>query len=157
MVDIDGKATNGQAITLASGALLSVNADGGLRYDPNGKFDGLTDSQRATDSFTYTIADEHGARGTATATISIQGKNDLPVANADWFFTDEDSAVRFSVLDNDEDPDAGGLGQGETATDTFTYVVDDVVGGRGTGLVTVTVGGVADLLMIDANTVLQLP
>ena len=40
--------------------------------------------------------------------------------------------------------DFGGLRPGETATDTFTYVVDDFVGGRSTGLVTVTVGGVAD-------------
>ena len=48
--------TSAQTITLASGALLSVNADGGLRYDPNGKFDGLTDFERAIDSFTYTIA-----------------------------------------------------------------------------------------------------
>ena len=44
------------------------------------------------------------------------------------------------------DPAAGfaALGPGETATDTFTYVVDDFVGGRGIGVVTVTVGGVAN-------------
>ena len=77
VVSVDGQSAHvGATITLASGALLTVNADGCLSYDPNGKFDGLTDFQRATDGFTYTITDEHGATATTTATISIQGKND---------------------------------------------------------------------------------
>ena len=138
-------------------------------YDPNGKFDGLTDFEQAIDGFT-TITDEHGATATTTATISIQGKNDPPV-RGDRAVTDQDSAV-VSVPINDPDPDAGGnlegasidtaqtrgsvrmnadgsltydpgrvrrLRPGETATVTFTYVVDDFVGARSTGVVTVTV------------------
>lgn len=176
IIAIDGLAANvGRTIALASGALLTVEANGTLTYDPNGRFTGLTDFERATDSFTYTIADGSGLQSTATVTVQIQGKNDDPVANADTVITDADSSVRIPVLINDTDPDAGGnlrvlevdtantqgrvringdgtltwdaggafnhLAAGEEATDTFSYVVDDFVGGRSTAVVTVTVVG----------------
>ncbi|PZP26644.1 retention module-containing protein [Pseudomonas kuykendallii] len=90
--DADGDAiavtaVNGQpltgTITLASGALLTVNADGSFSYDPNGKFDALTAGQVGKDSFTYTISDGHGGTDTATATITIIGTNDAPVIAGD--------------------------------------------------------------------------
>ena len=179
IIAINGVAANvGRTITLASGALLTVEADGRLTYDPNGRFAGLTDFQRATDSFSYTIADGSGATSTATVTVQIQGANDPPAAVADAAITDADAAVRIPVLINDADPDAGGnlrvleldtsgshgsvrinadgtltwspgsafddLAPGERATDTFRYVVDDFVGGRSTGVVTITIVGRAD-------------
>ena len=62
-------------------------------------------------------------------------------------------AGRFETLD-----------EGETGTDTITYTVADRRGGEFTGTVKVTIIGandapraLADLLMIDANTILQLP
>gem|GEM_PF-2535511 len=90
--DADGDAiavtaVNGQplsgTITLASGALLTVNADGSFSYNPNGKFDALTAGQVGKDSFTYTISDGHGGTDTATATITIIGTNDAPVIAGD--------------------------------------------------------------------------
>jgi Ca2+-binding RTX toxin-like protein len=64
VVQVNGSAANvGQTITLASGALLRVNADGTFSYDPNGAFDHLADRNSgasnisATDGFTYRIAD----------------------------------------------------------------------------------------------------
>ncbi|NGN45320.1 tandem-95 repeat protein [Mesorhizobium sp. CGMCC 1.15528] len=66
----------GVQITLASGALLTVNADGTFGYDPNGVFNHLPDyvtsgsiDATATDSFTYTLADG----STATATVTVRG------------------------------------------------------------------------------------
>ncbi|MGH8571220.1 MAG: M10 family metallopeptidase C-terminal domain-containing protein, partial [Gammaproteobacteria bacterium] len=65
----------GQQITLASGALLTVRADGTFDYDPNGQFDHLSQSgsgaanSQAMDSFTYTIT----GGDTATVTITING------------------------------------------------------------------------------------
>lgn len=56
-------------ITLASGALVTLNSEGTLTYNPNGKFDSLTVGQTATDTFTYSITDGNG--GTDTATVSI--------------------------------------------------------------------------------------
>ncbi|WP_313512703.1 retention module-containing protein, partial [Pseudomonas sp.] len=90
--DADGDAiavtaVNGQplggTITLASGALLTVNADGSFSYNPNGKFDALTAGQVGKDSFIYTISDGHGGTDTATATITIIGTNDAPLIAGD--------------------------------------------------------------------------
>jgi VCBS repeat-containing protein len=176
IVEINGAAANvSKTIALASGALLTVEADGNLTYDPNGRFSDLEPFQRATDSFTYTIVDGSGAPSTAVVTIEIQGSNEPPVAAPDTATTDADCAVRIPVLLNDTDADAGGnlrvlsvdtagslglvrinadgtltwqpgdafdgVAPGQTATDTFSYVVDDFVGGRSTAIVTVTVVG----------------
>lgn len=78
IVEIDGVAASvGQTITLASGALLTVEADGTYSYDPNGRFTALggpasgAANQTATDSFTYTLSDGD----TATVTVTIQGED----------------------------------------------------------------------------------
>src|SRR5690606_22298625 len=55
---INGSAvTDGQTITLASGAKLTINANGTYSYDPNGAFDHLAEGTQATETFTYTIKD----------------------------------------------------------------------------------------------------
>ena len=82
--DLDGdplvvSAVNGQAAlvgtqtALASGATLTLNADGTFSYDPNSAFDGLAAGETATDSFTYQISDGRGGTDTATATMTVQG------------------------------------------------------------------------------------
>ncbi|NET36767.1 MAG: hypothetical protein F6K19_32855, partial [Cyanothece sp. SIO1E1] len=50
----------GNLVTLTSGAMLTLNADGTFSYDPNGQFENLNDGDIATDSFTYTIGDSSG-------------------------------------------------------------------------------------------------
>jgi VCBS repeat-containing protein len=95
---------------LSSGALLLVQANGGYRYDPNGKFKSLRAGQTATDSFTYTMADAAGATSSATVTITIQGANDAPLAVNDTGLTDESTVLIVSaagILSNDTDPDSG--------------------------------------------------
>lgn len=72
-------ATFGTAITLASGALVTVNADGTYTYDPNHKFDYLIKNTLATqlgakngltpDTFTYTLV----GGSTATVTVLVRG------------------------------------------------------------------------------------
>jgi ELWxxDGT repeat protein/VCBS repeat-containing protein len=65
----------GEQITLASGALLTLNADGTFSYDPNHAFDSLpaagsgASNTTATDSFTYTL----NGGSTATVTVTING------------------------------------------------------------------------------------
>jgi VCBS repeat-containing protein len=62
-------------ITLSSGAKLTVNANGTYSYNPNGKFDKLTDNSSgavntsAVDTFTYTVA----GGNTVTVTVTING------------------------------------------------------------------------------------
>jgi Ca2+-binding RTX toxin-like protein len=84
--DIDGPALTisavngspasvGNQITLASGALLTVNADGTYSYDPNGQFDDLPGAgsgsvNTATETFTYTLT----GGNTVTVTITINGE-----------------------------------------------------------------------------------
>jgi len=58
---------------------VTNNNDGTFSYDPNGLFDSLGLGQTATDTFAYTVADNHGASSTATATVTVIGQNDAPV------------------------------------------------------------------------------
>ncbi|BAZ49201.1 putative outer membrane adhesin [Nostoc sp. NIES-4103] len=71
--------TVGSAITLSSGALLTLNADSTFTYDPNGQFETLAVGESSSDSFTYTISDGDFTR-TATVNLTINGVNDAPTA-----------------------------------------------------------------------------
>ncbi|MDH4174271.1 MAG: cadherin-like domain-containing protein, partial [Betaproteobacteria bacterium] len=172
---VNGEAVNVNAmITLASGALLTVNEDGSFTYDANGRFEHLADGETAQDSFTYTALDAEGAESnTATVIIDVAGVNDAPVAKDDAFTTDEDTATSSgNLLKNDTDVENGQptkisavngsadnvgntielksgalltvnadgsfnydpngkfehLGNGQAATDSFTYVASDSQG-----------------------------
>ncbi|RID93598.1 hypothetical protein D2N39_01385 [Gemmobacter lutimaris] len=59
----------GTQITLASGALLTVRADGTFDYDTNGAFEHLPLGSQTGDSFTY----ELNGGPTATVTLTING------------------------------------------------------------------------------------
>jgi VCBS repeat-containing protein len=84
---VNGAGANvGNQIVLASGALLTVNADGTYTYDPNHAFDylaaagsGASDTT-ATDTFTYTI--DGGATVTVTITINGVDSNDSLVGTS---------------------------------------------------------------------------
>ena len=80
LTEVNGSGANiDTEITLASGALLTVNADGTFDYDPNGAFDYLITAadaaatgavnDTAIDTFTYTIV----GGGTATVSIIVNG------------------------------------------------------------------------------------
>ncbi len=102
-------ASVGTEITLASGALLTLNADGSYTYKPNGQFESLDDGESDTDTFTYKANDGDLDSNLAIATITINGVNDAPVANDDIASTDEDTnlmVVAPGVLGNDTDADA---------------------------------------------------
>ncbi|AFZ49132.1 Ig-like domain-containing protein [Dactylococcopsis salina] len=84
-----GEDNVGTEITLDSGALLTLNADGSYEYDSNGVFDELNDGETATDTFTYTVADGNGGTDTAEVTITIDGITDNVPPN----FVDTEIAV----------------------------------------------------------------
>jgi VCBS repeat-containing protein len=82
IIAVQGSGANvGTQITLTSGALLTVNADGTYTYDPNHAFDYLPGTNSgasniiATDSFSYTLT---GGQ-VVTVTVSITGvdSNDI--------------------------------------------------------------------------------
>jgi VCBS repeat-containing protein len=83
VTEVNGVAASvGNQITLASGALLTLNSDGTYSYNPNSKFETLGAGDDASDTFTYTISDGNGGTSTATVTITITGVADSlpPVA-----------------------------------------------------------------------------
>jgi VCBS repeat-containing protein len=57
------------------GAVISLNDDGTLRYDPTGsaEIQALGEGQTATDTFQYTISDGHGGASYATVTVELFG------------------------------------------------------------------------------------
>ncbi|TMJ10908.1 MAG: calcium-binding protein, partial [Alphaproteobacteria bacterium] len=81
VAQVNGSAGNvGHAITLASGASLTVNADGTFTYNPNHAFDSLAQygtggsNQEAFDSFTYALVNSN----IATVTIDVRGLYSSP-------------------------------------------------------------------------------
>ena len=86
VVAVNGLAANvGTQITLASGALLTLNPDGSGAYDPTAvaAFQALATGQSATDTFTYTMQDAAAVLSTATVTITITGVSDGPAIDLD--------------------------------------------------------------------------
>jgi VCBS repeat-containing protein len=98
----------GTPVTLPSGAILTLKADGSFDYDPNGAFDELAAGETGTDSFTYQITDGDGLFDTATVNITINGANDVPVAVDDGFTAVENGpAITGNVLpSNGNGPDS---------------------------------------------------
>jgi VCBS repeat-containing protein len=108
----------GHQIELASGALLTLNADGTFSYDPNAAFESLAAGQTATDSFTYTAFDGQGHSADATATVTLIGVNDAPTItsggggnNAKYVINEHTKFVTKLLA---SDPDSG---------DNFTWSI----------------------------------
>jgi VCBS repeat-containing protein len=89
------------------GAAISINGDGTLRYNPTGvaALNSLASGQFVVDSFVYSIADGDSGVDNATVTVTVQGSNDLPVAQDDGGESGADQVLDLDVLDNDSDPD----------------------------------------------------
>jgi len=143
-------------------------------YTPNENFNG-------SDSFTYTVSDNKGGSASASVAIAIAPVNDAPVAVDDIAGTPEDVAVIIEVLVNDYDVDDGDLltvqnvrqaqGKGNilidrvngtllytpspnfSGEDVFYYTIRDAAGAEDEGMVTMTVGGVNDAPVADAQSV----
>lgn len=103
---VNGETDNVDAeITTQAGALVTVDAEGNLSYDPNGQFNDLNDGETGTDSFTYTITDDNGETDQATVNLTIEGVTQFedvrPTANNDIALTGSDSPVTIDVLNND--------------------------------------------------------
>jgi VCBS repeat-containing protein len=153
--------------TLVSGpahGTLDLQPDGSFTYTPDPNFD-------QADSFTYHPHDGISDGTSATATITVQGSEDPPVAADDAKSTAEDTPVQVAVLSNDADPDTGDtlsvtgvadVPPGATAVpqpngsvlytpppnangaQSFTYTASDGHGGSDQASVTVTVTPVQD-------------
>ncbi len=121
VTQVEGNAAAvGNQITLASGALLTLNSDGSFSYDANGQFDNLGSGQSTTDSFTYQIDDGNGNTDVATVTVTITGINDDPVVATNTGATVTEGStgtVITTAMLNEGDIDDDGAGLTYTITD----------------------------------------
>uniref|UniRef100_UPI00261339C0 tandem-95 repeat protein n=1 Tax=uncultured Tateyamaria sp. TaxID=455651 RepID=UPI00261339C0 len=104
--------------TSAHGAVLTLNTDGTISYDPTGAdaVQALATGQTLIDTFTYTIEDGNGGEDTATVYVLVHGTNDAPVVVDDVAQSSTpitDDAVTFietaTLLANDSDVDGDAL------------------------------------------------
>ena len=111
---IEGNAADiGNPVMLASGATITLNADGSFDFEPTGvAIQALGNGDTLVDTFAYTIDDGNGGTETATVSITVTGSNDDPIAVNDLPMIDEDNApntVMGNVLMNDTDAEADAL------------------------------------------------
>ncbi len=158
-IDIDGDTLAVSGVMTAQHGTTSIVSDTTVRYIPETGFFGA-------DSFDYVISDGHGENDTARVFITV---NDPPIAVDDSASTNEDSMVTVNVIQNDSDtegdsiwvssvqpavngsvvnnddgtvtytPDADFFG-----TDSFTYVLEDTMGGTDTATVHVNIQSIND-------------
>jgi VCBS repeat-containing protein len=127
----------GGIINLASGAQVTMAASGVFSYDQNSAFAGLAVGATASDSFQYTITDGNGGFDTATATVTINGDNDQPIAVDDVF-----SVSANAVLNQDVTP--GTIGQ-DSDPDGDAFSVTAVNGGGIGGVINLGSGASATM------------
>ena len=117
---------------------LTLNADGTWLYALNnslGAVQGLTTGETLTDTFTYTVTDNHGAASTGTLTITVNGANDPPLTTpATVQVTENAATVASGTLPAPSDPD-----------NTQDGVISDIL-----SFVPATVQGIYGTLVMDA-------
>ncbi|MCT7655922.1 VCBS domain-containing protein [Oceanimonas sp. NS1] len=135
-----GSGTSGTVGSVLAGQYgsLTLNADGTYSYvvdESNADVQALRQSgQILTESFTYTLSDTAGLTDSATLTITIEGRNDAPVAVDDSASAIEAGGIANgttgngasgNVLSNDTDVDEGD-------SKTVTAIRTGVESGSGT-------------------------
>ena len=157
------------SVTLPANGTLVLNANGSFTYTPPANFFG-------TNSFTYQACDGSGACAQATATISINSVNDIPVATAGAFSLSEDNVLTGSVQSLASDVESSSLTfstsvqatQGTVViaangsfsytpqsnyfgSDSFVYSACDTQGACATALVSLTISPSNDAPIASAD------
>jgi hypothetical protein len=105
---VNGNSGNvGEAITLDSGASLTLNQDGTFSYNPRRQFENLNIDDTATETFSYTISDSNGGTDSATVEIIIEGINDapeIPVISSLVLDENTSTVVTIEADDPEQDP-----------------------------------------------------
>ena len=115
----------GQTITLSgSGALVTMELDGSLTYDPNGQFENLNIGQTpGTDTFTYEVSDGQGGSDMAAVIVTISPQNDAPELTDGVIAPLSEDAPAGTLVHDYTAADA----DNSEANDELTY---DIIGGN---------------------------
>ena len=107
VVLVDGQAPGEFGVSSAAGraGVVSVTAAGMLTFTPTSAFDEMQVGETDTVQVTYVIDDGNGATAEATATITVEGVNDAPIAEDDFFTIGESELATLDILLNDSDPE----------------------------------------------------
>ncbi len=93
--------------TTATKGSVTLGAGGVATYTPGAAFQYLAAGVTATDSFGYTVADNHGASSTATTTVTVTGTWKPPVATAQTASASAATPITLNILAGDSDPQTG--------------------------------------------------
>jgi VCBS repeat-containing protein len=155
--DVDGDSLTFALAGQASHGVATVNSDGTFSYVPDADFHG-------TDTFTFITNDGSLDSSPATVTVTV---NNIPVANAATFETDEDTTLTGTLTGSDADSSPITFSLGTQAvhgtatvnadgtfsyvpnadyngTDTFTFVTNDGLSDSVPATVTITIHAVND-------------
>ena len=157
--DADGDSLTYAKVAGPSHGSATLEPDGDFTYAPAAGYSG-------PDAFTFRASDGSAQSNVATASITVTGVNDAPVASDDAATTNEDTQVAVTLAATDPDGDAltysiaagpshgtlAGAGNSRTYTpaanyhgpDSFDFVVSDGNGGSDVATVTITVRSVND-------------
>ena len=173
-IDVDVDPLTAILVAGPSHGSLALNADGSFTYAPDLNYNG-------PDSFTYKANDEIADSNVATVTLAVTAVNDVPVAVADAYSTDEDAPLLVpapGVLGNDSDVDSAVLSAVKitdpahgslvlnadgsftyrpslnfNGSDSFTYKANDGSADSNTVTVTIRVTPINDAPVADAQSV----
>ena len=87
---------------------VNVDPSGSVTYSASPCFESLSQGETATETFDYTVSDQHGSTDQAEATVTIVGVNDTPVASDDQIVVSEEQILEAAdtlLLANDTDVD----------------------------------------------------
>ncbi|MGI9594655.1 MAG: LamG-like jellyroll fold domain-containing protein, partial [Acidimicrobiales bacterium] len=79
---VEGSDGPGIPVTLGSGAVVTVQADGSFLYDPGEAFEALGSDESAVDTFSFGVANGAGWSAEWVATVTVVGVNDRPTLEA---------------------------------------------------------------------------
>ena len=141
---VQGSGANvGSQITLPSGALVTILANGAIAYDTNGVFNALDDGDSFDDIFNYENADGEGGGDGGTITVTVNGADDdANITGTVTGTVTEDAGpneqatadLNHTDIDGDDNDDvwttqastAGKYGTlNVTAAGVWTYTLDD--------------------------------
>jgi VCBS repeat-containing protein len=131
----DSDADDGAVLTLTAvsgpAGKGSVSIVGNqLRFDPGTAFDHLAQGATEQVVLSYTVTDEKGATSSSTATITVTGTNDTPVAAPDTAAGTENQVLTINALGNDTDVDDGAVKTLVTASTPVGKGSASIVGGQ---------------------------